>query len=113
MCEYRYRITTEVPIQKGSLVNCEIYHPNADETNRMNWSDFHALTGKEKHPGWTNWSSGTFGSIDECVTHCSQYFPFRDFLNSRIIEVGETKFVRINAQKNDIIDRILLHIEEV
>lgn len=113
MSEYRYRITTELPIQKGALVNVQIYHPNADQINRLNWSEFHDLTGKAKHPGWTNWSSGTFESVDECVTHCSRYFPFRKFQNSRVIEVGETKFVHINAQKNDNIERILLHVEEV
>ena len=94
------------------FVNALYYHPNASSVgfNRSEWDE---LDGRQKHPNWTNWSSGTFDSVSECVTHCSQYFPFRDFQDSRIIEVGETKFVHINAQKNDNIERILLHVEEV
>ncbi len=119
MSKYHYRITTEVPLQKvrggGNIAvgnSFEYYHPNASEVG-FNMSEFHGLDGKFKNRGWTNWSSGSFASVDECVSHCSQYFTYRTFEDFRVMEVGETKFVHINAKKNDNIDRVLLHIEEV
>lgn len=120
MSNYHYRITTEIPIQKNrgsgkvTIANAiEFYHPDVESTGRTNWSEMRGLEGKLKNKGWTNWSSGTFKTVDECVEHCSQYFPYRIFEDFRIMEVGETKFVHINAKKNDNINRVLLHIEEV